>query len=191
MTPLLLSGVQGPQIPVQSRGAPPVPPHRQSQVVTLGRGGGWWVEAEKRAGRPVDMFRRNSSRGAGAGRVPGLSHSCWVYQRGIVPRQEEPAARGWALGCCTAGSRLPDQLLSQGPCQLHFPSSRPISLEVTPALSWQCRAEAWRQTKRSRDMEGVAWEEVECPGARGREATSQREGHLGDPHKKRTQRFLL
>lgn len=89
------------------------------------------------------MFRRNSSRGAGPGGGPGLSHSCWVYQRGIVPRQEEPTARGWAPGSCTIGSWLPDQRLSQGPCQLPFPSSWPISLEVPPALSWQCTAEAW------------------------------------------------
>lgn len=126
----------------------------QSQVVL--QAGGRGLEAEKRARRPVDMFRRNSSRGTGAGRGPGLSHSCWVYPRGIVLRQEGPAARGWALGCCTTGSRLPDPLLSQGPCQLHFPSSWPISPEVTPALSWQCRAEAWRQTKRSRGMGGIA-----------------------------------
>lgn len=44
------------------------------------------------------MFRRNSSRGAGAGRGPGLSHSCWVYQRGIAQRQERPAARGQGAG---------------------------------------------------------------------------------------------
>lgn len=100
------------------------------------------------------MFRHNSSRGTGPGRGPGLSHSCWVYQRGIVPRQEKPAAGGWAPGSWTTGSRLPDQLLSQGPCQLCFPSPWPVSLEVTPALSWQCRAEACGQTKRSRGMGG-------------------------------------
>lgn len=50
------------------------------------------------------MFRHNASRGAGPGRGPGLSHSCWVYQRGIVPRQEKPAAGGWAPGSWTTGS---------------------------------------------------------------------------------------
>lgn len=44
------------------------------------------------------MFRRNSSRGAGPGGGPGLSHSCWVYQRGIVPRQEAGGARSQRLG---------------------------------------------------------------------------------------------
>lgn len=62
-------------------------------------------------------------------------------------------ARGWALGSWTTGSRLPNQLLSQGPCQLHFPSSWPSSLEATPEMSRQCRAEAWGWTKRSRGLE--------------------------------------
>lgn len=44
------------------------------------------------------MFRLNSRRGAGAGRGPGLSHSCRVYQRGVVRRQEEPTARSRARG---------------------------------------------------------------------------------------------
>lgn len=44
------------------------------------------------------MFRPNSGRRAGPGRGPGLSHSCWVHQRGIVQRQEKPGARGQSTG---------------------------------------------------------------------------------------------
>ena len=44
------------------------------------------------------MFRRNSSRGTGPGTGPGLSHSCWVYQRGIVQQPERPAVRGRCAG---------------------------------------------------------------------------------------------
>lgn len=54
--------------------------------------------AEKGDRRPVDMFRRNSSRGTGPGTGPGLSHSCWVYQRGIVQQPERPAVRGRCAG---------------------------------------------------------------------------------------------
>ena len=44
------------------------------------------------------MFRRNSSRVAGPGAGPALSHSCWVYQRGIVQQRERPAVKGRCAG---------------------------------------------------------------------------------------------
>ena len=54
--------------------------------------------AEKGDRMPVDMFRRNSSRVVGPGTGPALSHSCWVYQRGIVQQRERPAVRGRCAG---------------------------------------------------------------------------------------------
>lgn len=53
---------------------------------------GFWCPEQDR--RPADMFRHHSSRGTGAGKEPGLSHSCWMYQRGIVQKRSlEPEAR--------------------------------------------------------------------------------------------------
>lgn len=43
------------------------------------------------------MFRHYSSRGKGPGKGPGLSHSCHVYQRGIVQKRswsQRPELRG-------------------------------------------------------------------------------------------------
>ena len=43
------------------------------------------------------MFRHFSSRGNGPGKGPGLSHSCYVYQRGIVQKRswsQRPEQRG-------------------------------------------------------------------------------------------------
>lgn len=43
------------------------------------------------------MFRHYSSRGKGPGKGPGLSHSCYVYQRGIVQKRswsQRPELRG-------------------------------------------------------------------------------------------------
>lgn len=88
----------GPQIPIQSQLS-------SSETKAEGWGGG--AGAEKRAGKPVDMFRRNPGRGAGSGRGPDLSHSCLVYQRGIVrtTTQEEPqpGAGPWGPGQQAAG----------------------------------------------------------------------------------------
>lgn len=75
------------------------------------------------------MFRHNSSRGAGLGRRPGLSHSCWVYQRGIVQRQERLRPEARALGSWTTGGGLPDQPLP--------PGSVPNTTLLLPGLSLQ------------------------------------------------------
>lgn len=58
---------------------------------------GFWCPEQGR--RPVDMFRQHSSRGTGPGKGPSLSHSCWIYQRGIVQkRSREPEARAQGSG---------------------------------------------------------------------------------------------
>jgi hypothetical protein len=61
----------------------PVVLPKTKPVLIPGRGSDWDGGSGAQNGdrRPIDMFRRNSSR---SGRRPGLSHSCWVYQRGIV-----------------------------------------------------------------------------------------------------------
>lgn len=69
------------------------------------------------------MFRRNSDRGAGSGRGPALSHSCRVYQRGIVRRQEKPAARGLDTGPGPQAAEFLTKCSLGSPAKLRFPSS--------------------------------------------------------------------
>lgn len=78
------------------------------------------------------MFRHHSSGGPGPGKGPGLSHSCWMYQRGIVQKRGlEPEARA-------QGSQIPsNQLLPTLPSLSLLPSlTSPLSnlLSQKPGL---------------------------------------------------------
>lgn len=88
------------------------------------------------------MFRRNSSRSAGPGRGPGLSHSCWAYQHGIVQRQEKPEARGQGTGVPDNGRlasspAAPCKVSCQVPLLFFLGSlSRSHSCVVTKMQGW-------------------------------------------------------